>query len=101
MKLYESIYDYHDDLAVIYNRLSLEMIQDEIPKLFSGSFFDTGNLGFLGCLQPLDANSLKANTSYAYHLSNLKEFNIVFMGVMENAKSEATELIQLIDDELD
>ena len=33
MKLYESTYDYHDDLEVVYNRLALEIIQDENPNL--------------------------------------------------------------------
>lgn len=101
LKLYESTYDYHDDLEKEYNGFNRSILKDVIPKLFFGSLFDSADPDLMGCLEPLHVEEVKANTAYAFHIKNLMEFNTEFLDQMRRAKFEAGFLIQLINKELE
>jgi hypothetical protein len=101
VNLYENTYDYHDSMEEAYNDWLLFKLKNIDPSFFEGYFADSGNTEFIGCQVPIDVQQLKNSTEYAFHTSNLVEFNAIFIRLMNRAKSEAEELIALINKELE
>ncbi|MFK7952397.1 MAG: DUF6090 family protein [Ekhidna sp.] len=100
LHLYENTYDYHDSLEKAYNEwVSLKLTTID-PEFFEGYFVDSTDPDFKGCQVPVDVQQLKNSREFYFHTQNLLEFNTIYIRLIQQAETEAEQLIDLINMEL-
>lgn len=98
--LYETSYDYHDEVEKLYHKLLLHKWNNIDPKYFQNSSLNEegkGSAFFVNCQQPINYEQLRKNNEFRVHLEQMKTINnhlISQMKKTERGAKNARDLIQ-------
>ena len=97
-RVYDLDFDYYKQHIIMYNNLMMRGWHDANSPYFEATLPRMGSLK--NVMQPLDVNKIRRDNEYRYYVKTLRELNYFYLNIIKRAERSASELLDMIDQEL-